>query len=264
MLPRHRYRLYIDESGDHNYSQLDRDGHRFLGLLGAWMSYGEPYAKFQDDLESFKRDIFGHPLDGDPVILHRKDIIDKSGRFFVLQDRESLVRFNSGLLKLIADAPFTMCCVVIDKKQHQNAYQVPEHPYHYCLIALLERYLGWLHLNHAEGDVMAESRGGNEDAKLKAAYRQFYECGGRFLKPEKVQRLLTSKELKLKPKSANIAGLQLADILAQPVKQKILHAQQLISVPSTGFGSELFGAAELKFNTRVDTGATQGYGFVIL
>lgn len=44
-----------------------------------------------------------------------------------------------------------------------------------------------------------------------------------------LQNSLTSKELKLKAKTANIAGLQVADLLAYPVSQDILRDQGVIN-----------------------------------
>jgi hypothetical protein len=52
--------------------------------------------------------------------------------------------------------------------------------------------------------------------------------------------VLTSKEIKLKPKNANIAGTQLADLLAYPLKQEILVENGRISdVPWRVTGSGL-------------------------
>ena len=56
-----------------------------------------------------------------------------------------------------------MMCVVIDKKSHRDQYADPYHPYHYAMAAMLERYAGWLNYFNRVGDIMAESRGGEED-----------------------------------------------------------------------------------------------------
>lgn len=56
---RNRYRLYIDESGDHTYKLLDDPSHRYLALLGVWFRQVDHYVAFADDLERFKRDILG-------------------------------------------------------------------------------------------------------------------------------------------------------------------------------------------------------------
>jgi len=46
-----RYRLYIDESGDHTYNLLDDPSHRYLALLGVWFRLPDDYQDFADDLE---------------------------------------------------------------------------------------------------------------------------------------------------------------------------------------------------------------------
>jgi len=66
-----RYRLYIDESGDHTYNLLDEPSHRYLALLGVWFRQADDYVAFADDLDKFKRELFG-PRPDKPVILHRK------------------------------------------------------------------------------------------------------------------------------------------------------------------------------------------------
>ena len=85
--------------------------------------------------------------------------------------------------------------------------------YHYCQEILLERFRLFLNINDAKGDVMFESRGGKEDMRLKKSFRQLMETGTRYLKADELKACLTSLELKVKPKAANIAGLQLADML---------------------------------------------------
>jgi len=75
-----RYRLYIDESGDHTYNLLDDPSHRYLALLGVWFRQADDYLAFADDLEGLKREMFGLCPDN-PVILHRSDIVNRKGAF---------------------------------------------------------------------------------------------------------------------------------------------------------------------------------------
>ncbi len=200
-----RYRLYIDESGDHTYKKLDDFGHRYLALLGVWFRQQEDYLSFVHELEQFKDALFGERPDN-PVILHRTDIINRRGAFGVLCDEDKRKSFDEGLLQLINGARFKMICVVLDKQAHQQQYSDPFHPYHYCLAAMLERYAGWLVYKNVTGDVMAESRAGEEDLQLKQAYRRTYESGTLHFGHEKFQSALTSKDIKIQPKKANIAG----------------------------------------------------------
>jgi hypothetical protein len=254
-----RFRLYIDESGDHTYNKLDEPAHRYLALLGVWFRQGDEYNAFANDLERFKETFFGQRPDN-PVVLHRSDIINRKGAFGILCDENKRTLFDAGLLEIISRARFKMICVVLDKPTHQDRYVSPFHPYHYCLATMLERYSGWLNYRSAMGDVMAESRGKEEDLQLKQAYRRVYESGSRFFSHKKHQRALTSKGIKIQPKRANIAGLQLADVLAYPVKQMLLVQKAVIPDPGDVFGKRVYGAVLPKFNHNEWTGVLDGYG----
>jgi len=157
-----------------------------------------------------------------------------------------------------------MVVVVIDKKAHREMYVSPFHPYHFCLAALLDRYSGWLNYKNSVGDVMGESRGGEEDLQLKEAYLRVYESGTLMFPREHHQRVLTSKKIKLRSKRDNIAGLQLADILAHPMKQDCLARSQLAEFPAGTFGFELCQVATPKLNFNEWRGQVKGYGRVWL
>lgn len=259
----HRYRLYIDESGDHTYKLMDDPARRYLALLGVWLRQDDDYTAFADNLVKFKREIFG-PRPDKPVVLHRSDIINRKGPFGLLRDPDIHARFDAGLLDLVKKTTFKMVCVIIDKKEHFERYASPFHPYHFCLAAMLDRYSGWLNCKSAVGDVMAESRGGEEDLQLGQAYRRVYESGTLMFGHVHHQRALTSKKLKVRPKIANIAGLQLADILAHPVKQACLMERQLIARTRGAFGEKVYDAARSKFNINEWRGQLSGYGKVFL
>ena len=65
-----------------------------------------------------------------------------------------------------------MFTVVIDKWAHKEAYPIGTFdPYHYSLAVLLNRIRGYLNIQHAQADVMAEGRDKREDAGLIKAYR---------------------------------------------------------------------------------------------
>ncbi len=215
-------------------------------------------------MEALKQAHFPHSPD-EPVILHRNDLINRRGPFWRLRDPENERRFNEDLLQFLAVQDYLLITVVIDKKAHIERYGgAAYHPYHYCLAALLERYCGFLNRSNAQGDVMAESRGGTEDRQLKTVYRRLYEGGTYFHDAEFFQRVLTSNEIKLKPKSANIAGLQVADLLAYPCKQEILIAEGRIEDPGEVFSKEISRFIAGKYNRRYFDGRIKGYGQVFL
>lgn len=69
---------------------------------------------------------------------------------------------------------------------------------------------------------MAESRGGKENMRLKKSFHRVYQEGTEFVHAEKFKVYLTSSQLKVKPKSNNIAGLQIADLIAYPSYKRML------------------------------------------
>uniref|UniRef100_A0A7C4CBA2 DUF3800 domain-containing protein n=1 Tax=candidate division WOR-3 bacterium TaxID=2052148 RepID=A0A7C4CBA2_UNCW3 len=258
-----RYRLYLDESGDHTYNLLDDPSHRYLGLLGVWFREKDRYVEFSDALERLKRDIFG-PRPDKPVVLHRTAIINRKGPFGVLCDAEVRRRFDDGLVEVVRQPKFHLACVVIDKRAHLQRYPSPFHPYHYCLAAMLDRYCGWLSYKSVVGDVMAESRGREENIQLAEAYVRTYESGTLMFHRGFHKRVLTSREIKIRAKTSNIPGLQLADVLAYPVKQTMLVERDCIAAPGDMFGRRLVEVVEAKFNRNEATGKVWGYGKIWL
>lgn len=264
-VPRERYRLYLDESGDHVFHDevaLRKPGHRYLTLVGCWFNQGAPYLTFHRNLEGFKQKHIPHSPD-EPVILHRKDIINRSGYFWRLRDKATTKAFDDDLCSLVKGAKFVLVGVCIDKLRMKQEYPVPFHPYHLALGFILERYCGLLNHINRQGDVLAESRGGKEDRQLKNAYRHIWTYGTWYHKAEFFQRALTSKEIKLKKKTDNIAGLQLADILARAVRDDIL-AEFGETVESTApFDCRLIPIIQTKYNRHLYDGRVRGYGKIL-
>lgn len=259
-----RYRLYVDESGDHTYYDLEDTAKRYLGLTGIFIESEYYRNTFQPRMEELKQKHFPHSPD-EPVILHREDIINRRGPFWRLRDMEKQRAFNEDFLQFVEAQDYRTITVVIDKKTHIERYsEAAYHPYHYCLATLLERYCGFLNFYNARGDVLAESRGGREDQQLKGAYQTLYEKGTWYWESESFQRALTSLEIKLKPKLANIAGLQLSDLIAYPSKQEILIEEQKINDPGNNFGKQICQRIQAKYNQQVYEGKIRGYGKIFL
>lgn len=154
---RKRFRIYIDESGDHTYKHLEHPANRYLCLIGCVFEF-EKIEIFKRNLEEFKQKFLIYDPDS-PPILHRNDIINRRGCFGRLCDPEVEKKFNDSLLGLIRKTNFKIIAVVIDKKNHIEKYkEAAFHPYHFCLAAILERYCGFLNFTGGIGDVLGESR----------------------------------------------------------------------------------------------------------
>jgi hypothetical protein len=70
---------------------------------------------------------------------------------------------------------------------------------------MLERYFFFLDAKNASRDVMAESRGGNEDIQLKEVYARLWENGTDYVGAVRLQSCFSSKQLKIKPKKDNVS-----------------------------------------------------------
>lgn len=243
-----RFRLYIDESGDHTYKNLDDISRRYLGLTGIAIESDYYRLKFQPQLEALKQSHFPHSPD-EPVILHREDIYNRRHAFGVLYDPDRNAVWEKDFTEFVRTSQFELFTVVIDKKAHRERYgNAAMHPYHLCLRYLLERYRGYLRYNHAKGDALAEGRGGQEDLALKEVYRYVWNHGTYYISVQEFQKVLSSKELKVKYKEQNIAGLQLADLLAHPSKSYILRSMDRIPPSPPSFGTRLAQVFRGKYN----------------
>jgi hypothetical protein len=220
-----KYRMYVDEVGNPDIESSDNPNHRFLSLTGVIISLDYVKQILHTEMEALKVKYFGsHP--DEPVVLHRKELMNAKNPFQVLRDPNVRKAFDKELLKCLERWEYRIITVCLDKKKHKDTYTTWRYdPYHYCLAILLERFSFWLNRQKAKGDIMAESRGGKEDRRLKDSFHRLWEQGTDFVKQEQFHESFTSGQLKVKPKSANVSGLQLADIIAHPSRTEILNEE---------------------------------------
>lgn len=257
---RPQVRMYIDEVGNHDLRpRTTAAGQRFLSLTGVIVDLEVVATALAPRLEQLKHDYFGSHPDA-PLVLHRKELVNAAPPFHALRDPMVAERFNAELLGLLSDLDFKVVTAVIDKLEHERRYNGwVYHPYHYCLMVLIERYVMELHDVRLIGDVMAEARGGREDTLLKAEFTHIYEGGTWNLGSDRVQDALTSRELKIKPKQQNIAGLQLADMLAHP-SWKCCTARRNKQALDNTFGGQIAQILVASKYRRSWSGRIEGYG----
>ncbi|MDX2284141.1 MAG: DUF3800 domain-containing protein [Bacteroidia bacterium] len=257
-----KYRIYIDEVGNNDLGSSNDPNHRFLCLTGVVFDLEYVKSTLTPDIEAIKARYFdSHP--DDPVIFHRKEMVNKKYPFKTLSDPAVEQLFNLDFIALLKKWKFKTITVLIDKLEHHNRYTTWRHdPYHYCMAVIFERYHLRLKELGKEGDMMFESRGGKEDMRLKEAYRNIFKSGTDYIKPEDIDETLTSKELKIKPKSANIAGLQLADLLAYPLYRYALQFFDLKTDKRNTFNEQIIDAIKPKIYKKGNR--IEGYGLKLL
>jgi hypothetical protein len=254
-----KHRLYIDEVGNSDLGASQNENHRYLSLTGVVMSLDYTRDVLHPALDDLKRRYFNsHP--DDPVILHRKELVNQTSPFEALTDVDLRTRFDAELMQIIRDGEYQVITAVIDKQEHLNRHrQWAFHPYHYCLTVILERYMHWLRERGLRGDVMAESRGGKEDRKLKEEFTRIYTSGTPTVPHARFVERFTSSQLKIKPKSANVAGLQLADLIAHPSYAGMKARRAGLPIPDN-HGGRVFEILEASKYRRSGRGTLDGFG----
>lgn len=239
----YEWRLYIDESGDHTYKHLDNLDTRYLGLTGVLIRT-EFYDKHvQPDLEVLKRKFFRYDPDNPPILV-RSAIKHRKRWFYVLQDEALNNRWEEELLNFISGLKGNamVFTVVMDKKKHVDDYPTRTFdPYVYSLAVLLNRVRGFLVQKTEHADIIAESRGRVEDRQIMKAYVDLREVGSYYGNTgEYYQKAYPEKELIVRRKDNNVAGLQLADVIAFGQKvQTVLAYNRPFSRPLGDFTKQL-------------------------
>ncbi len=223
------YRLYIDESGDHGYKHAGDIINRYLGLTGVLIDKRIYDTIFQSQLEALKRAYFFYDIDRPPILV-RQQIRKREGLFSVLEDHNTNSKWEYSLLNYFASlVPYTLTfTVVIDKEEHFKKYPIDTfNPYDYSLEVLLWRVRGYLNIHNKQSDVIAESRGPVEDKQLKEVYCRLRTIGPknkRYGAAEEYKKVFPAKTLVVKKKYENLAGLQIADLIA--AGQKLLTIEE--------------------------------------
>jgi len=245
-----KYRIYVDEVGNPDLASSDDPNHRFLSLTGVILELAHIERIVHPEMEAIKAKFFrSHP--DDPVVFHRKEMLNARPPFESLKDDEVRRKFDEELLGLLTKWQYTVITVCLDKKKHKESYTTWRYdPYHYCLAVLLERFAFFLGREKARGDVMAESRGGKEDVRLKKSFAGLWERGTQFAEPAQFQARLTSKQLKVKTKTNNIAGLQLCDLVAHSSRHEILWENHIAERPPAAFAAKIISILERKYDQR--------------
>ena len=257
-----KYRIYIDEVGNNDIGSSSNPNHRFLCLTGVIFDLDYVKKILTPDIENLKTKYFdSHP--DEPIVFHRKELVNHKHPFKALSNVEIESAFNSEFLLLLQKWKFKTITVLVDKLEHQSKYSTWRYdPYHYCMAILFERYHLRLKELNETGDMMFESRGGKEDMRLKESYQRIYVNGTDWIKPNDIDDTITSRELKVKPKSANISGLQVADLLAYPLYKYALKYYNLTEDNRPTFNDKILEIIKPKIYKKGNK--LDGYGLKLL
>jgi len=253
------YRLYVDEVGTDDMGNLETDDCRYLSLTGVAMTIDASREQLVPKFDWVKNKIFRHDPDN-PVIFHRRKIVQRKGVFGILRCPEKAALFDEAMLRVFSQCEYTVITAVIDKLDASTKTNWREkHPYHYLIQILVEKFARFLDRKNDFGDVVPEGRKGKKDGQLQYAYEAVRSVGNHYYPPEKICYRIPSKSLKFRYKHENIAGLQLADLLAHPSHMYIRSSRR----HDVNLGAYARKVKDILVNEKYDrskAGFVSGYG----
>lgn len=239
--------LFLDESGDHNLRVIDPQYPLFV-LGGVILEKDFAEGELISRMNKFKRELFGR----EDLVIHTADITRNRNGFERLKDAGFRQTFFDQLNNFMSSLPYVVVACAIRKDQHLARYGVAAlDPYLLSLDVLVERFCMEVGNRSGGGLIVAERRDPTLDHELELAWLNLKIQGTRFMQARQIEDRILA--LNLREKKANIAGLQLADLVVTPIGRKILGKAV----------KEDYQIIERKLR-RGPTGRADGFGLVVL
>jgi uncharacterized protein DUF3800 len=222
-------------------------------LCGVLMDEGYHNKDVTETLGVFKQRLFGRR----DIILHTLDFTRNQVGFESMAQPDFRRMFYEDLEELIAGLDFEIVACVIQKQEHLQKYGLSAlDPYILSLSILVERFI--FETGSAGGSIIAESRGDTLNNALELAFLDLKIRGTPFVSATKIRRRIHN--FAIREKGENLAGLQLADVVATPIGRHVLGKKTYSAYSKKG---DFWQTVETKF--RKDwKGKLEGTGLVIL
>jgi hypothetical protein len=238
--------LFLDESGDHSLHKVDP---QFPVFTLAGCAFDDSYyeARVVPEIVVLKHRLFGRS----DIVLHTADITRNRNGFESLKMAEVREEFYRSLNEFLRALDFVVVAVSIRKNEHIRRRAEPADPYHLSLEVILERFYYLLQERNDHGRVIAESRNRLFDNDLRQEFDRLMSTKRSYVRAARLRSRIEG--LEFRHKRENLAGLQIADLVATPVSRFVIGRRT----------HEDFSIIEQKFR-RSPVGEYWGYGLKIL
>ncbi|MBR1415024.1 MAG: DUF3800 domain-containing protein [Prevotella sp.] len=216
------FHLYIDECGDQNLETFSPTFPIFT-LCGILVR-DDKVSLINEQVRTLKQEFWGDRQ----IILHSRDIRKCQNGFEVLFDLDVKRRFYEAVNHLLGqeDVYVIVSCSIL-KEPYIRQFGKLNDVYGQSLSFVLERAIFYVdnHCEDGSGSISAivERRGKREDRNLQNYYEQLLEKGTYWVTAERMRNRMTCIDFKWK--SEDIAGLQIADLIAYPLTRHVLNPQ---------------------------------------
>ena len=212
-----KYKLFLDESGDHGLTNLNPDFPVFL-LCGILIKEDD-YESVRQSMNKLKSDIWGSK----DVIFHSRDIRKCEKEFQKLFDLDLKKIFYDELNKIIVESSYIVIASAIQKRLFvENFGKLEDDVYEIALSFIIEQAIMVLQNIPEEItlSIVIERRGKREDKQLDDHFQRIIGKGTGKLTAEVISHFGPS--FTFRNKKENVNGLQLADLIAYPIARNVI------------------------------------------
>jgi hypothetical protein len=219
--------VYIDECGTHSLSK--REPFEAFVLAGVIVPDYQ-YPALNELWRKWKQRNLGSPT----KVVHEPNLRKGNGSFWFEGDRVKRSQVRSSLKQLLNELPFSAIVCVVNRPEYVQEIGIealdaslPRHPYLMAIQFLMERLVFVLdrQFNGARARIIAEGRGPLEDALFQNEYTRLLIAGTSYVSAAWFRQQLVPG-VEFRTKVDNIAGLELADLLARPCGEKVMAPEE--------------------------------------
>ena len=210
--------LYLDESGNHEIQKIDPDYPVFV-LGGVIVDASYAKTVLEADVCRFKYRWFSDSN----VVLHTADMVRNRFEFVMLKDSAVRERFYRDLNAMMRRLDYSVVAVGVRKYEFRDHGRLRYRRldlYSLGFELLLELFYDEVVKARAIGEVVAEQRLPELDRRLIRSWERHLRTGASNVASSEFGRRIG--RLDLKPKSENIARLQLADLVVSPIGRHVI------------------------------------------
>jgi hypothetical protein len=223
-------RVFIDESGSPDrYIEGHHEPHDKYFTLAAVVIQQANYTSFKENLvglrSKYDKYLLGKELKSNYIRYSNpravKPTDDPAYHFCKHADgQQHYEAFNAELKSLLQGTDFTVLSVTTDKERADKRY--PQMPMYQTLLSNLWERISIYHLVNARPRmrIVFDRTNSDNDLILKGSYQFFKESGTWYFGEERLNRLELGKDV-YSAVSDDSVGLQLADMMAHPIKKKM-------------------------------------------
>jgi len=215
--------VYIDECGPHELRAPDPYS---VFVLSAVIIRDSEFGEVDRAWKDFKTRALGSP----DVIVHAPEVRKADGPFDTPHREYKLAEMR----RTFASLPLTVVTVVVHRVDYLQDFglgpvddSLPAHIYWMALDFLMERIAMTLDLYYrgATARVVAEARGPLQDTELQYEYARLLIQGTSYIRDGWFRKAFPPG-VTFEPKTTNSTGLQLADLAARPVGDKVINKRK--------------------------------------